>query len=365
MTEVAIKHITYGHLKEGGWLSNNDCYGLASFIDENVRKTFLDCPFNDNPDKTAIMLAVDGNDIVGRHLLYGTKIKIGESTIGAQSSGSTEVDISQRGKGIGSKINKYTLYNDEYPIYLCSLLSPACLSLMRKPENGCVIFDYPQLVKIVNTEAAFGCRGVKGRLLWVCKTIGNAMVCLLNIPSIIRISKLKKKYSLFQEDHVPEWAGKMCLNDGHKYAEYHSVEWLEWNLSHTLSGRPEDKQSFYTIFDKEGKVSGFFMTKIRVRRDIAKYDKMISGTLCEWATVDKDLSESDINLLAFSTFPKNCYQVLTVTDDISTENELRRMGFVNHGSMQMGIKDKLSQYPDMADQSKWRIRYGCCNSILY
>lgn len=365
MTEVAIKHITYGHLKEGGWLIDNDRYGLAAFVDENVRKTFLDSPFNDNPDKTAIMLAVDGNDIVGRHLLYGTKIKNGESTIDAQSSGSTEVDISQRGKGIGSKINKYTLNNEEYPIYICSLLSTACLSLMRKPENGCIIFDFPQLVKIINTEAAFGCRGVKGGLLWVCKTIGNAVVGLLNIPSRIRISMLKKKYSIVQEEHVPNWAGDMCLNDGHKYAEYHNVEWLEWNLTHTLSGNPEDKQFFYTILDKENKVVGFFMTKLRVRRDIEIYDKMISGTLCEWATVNSDLSEFDINLLAFSTFPKNCYQVLTVTNDAFTEKKLRRMVYVNRGSMQMGIKDKLHQYPEMADKSKWRIRYGCCNSILY
>lgn len=365
MTEIAIKHITYGRLKEGGWLTDNDRYGLAAFVDENVRKTFLDSPFNDNPDKTAIMLAVDGSDIVGRHLLYGTKIKNGESIIDAQSSGSTEVDISQRGKGIGSKINKYTLNNDEYPIYVCSLLSPACLSLMRKPENGCIIFDYPQLVKIVNTEAAFGCRGVKGGLLWICQTIGNAVIGLLNIPVKKRLSKLKKKYNLVQENHVPDWAGDMCLNDGHKFSEYHSVEWLEWNLNHTLSGQPEDKQYFYTILDKEKKAAGFFMTKLRVRRDIAKYDKMISGTLCEWATVNSDLGESDINLLAFSTFPKNCYQIFTVTDDTSTEKELRRMGFVKHGSMQMGIKDKLRQYPEMADQSKWRIRYGCCNSILY
>ena len=154
MQEVLIKKITYDHLRKGDWLTDNDCYGLAAFVDRNVRDTFLDSPFNNNPGKTAIMLAVDGNNIVGRHLLYGTKIKVGNTTVDAQSSGSTEVDISQRGKGIGSKINKYTLNNDEYPIYICSLLSSACLSLMRKPENGCVIFDFPQLVKIVNTEAA-------------------------------------------------------------------------------------------------------------------------------------------------------------------------------------------------------------------
>lgn len=365
MNEITLKKITYGQLKETEWLTDNDPYGMAAFVDENVRQTFLQSPNNDHDDKTAVLLAVDGNDVVGRHLLYGTAIKNGDSVVKAQSSGSTEVHVSQRGKGIGSKINKWTLNNDEYSVYICSLLSPACFSLMKKPENGCVIFEYPQLVKLINTEAAFGCRGIKGVLLWLCKTLGNAVIGLLNIPSIIKISGLNKRFTIVKEDHVPKWAGEMCLNDGHEFAEYHNMEWLEWNLNHTLSGQPEDKQYFYTILDKEKKVAGFFMTKLRVRRDIAKYDKMISGTLCEWATVCSDLKECDINLLAISTFPKNCYQVLTVTDDLTTEKELRRFGFIHRGNMQMGIKDKLHQFPNMADQSKWRIRYGCCNSILY
>ena len=144
MSEVDIKLISYGQLSQGDWLTDNDRYGLAAFVDENVSQTFLNSPFNRKPEKTAIMLAVDSGDIVGRHLLYGTQIKAGDQIINAQSSGSTEVDSSQRGKGIGSKINRYTLTNDEYPVYICSLLSPACLSIMSKPEYGCTIFDFSQ-----------------------------------------------------------------------------------------------------------------------------------------------------------------------------------------------------------------------------
>lgn len=366
MNQVILKNISYGQLKSGNWLTDNDFYGLAAFVNDNIKNVFLDSPFNKAPDKTAIILAVDGGGyIVGRHLLYGTALKNGASTIYAQSSGSTEVDISQRGKGIGSKINKYTLNNDEYPVYICSLLSSSCLSLMRKPETGCIIFDYPQLVKVVNTEVAFACRGISGIPLLLLKSICNVAVKITNIPVKIRILKLKKRYTIVQEEHVPAWAGDMCLNDGHKYAELHTTEWLEWNLKHALSGQSEDKQFFYSIYDKNSKVVGFFMTKIRARRDIKKYDKIVSGTLCEWASIDDDLEESDINLLAYSTFPKNCYQILTVTDNYSTEKELKYFGFVRRGFMQMGIKDKLNKFPDMVDQTKWRIRYGCCNSIIY
>lgn len=365
MSEVLLKNISYGQLRESNWMTDKDDFRIASFVDENVRQTFLHSPNNENDDKTAVLLAVDDDVVVGRHLLYGTSIKNGDTIIKAQSSGSTEVHESQRGKGIGSKINKWTLNNDEYPVYICSLLSQACLRIMGKKEYGCTIFDFPQLVKIVNTEAAFGCRGVKGVLLWICKTLGNAVIWLRNIPIRPKLSKLKKQFKIVKEEHVPQWAGEMCLNDGHKYAEYHDVKWLEWNLMHTLSGQPEDKQSFYSIYDSHNKPVGFFMTKLRVLKDIEKYDKMIRGTICEWATISDDLRESDINLLATSTFPKDCYQILTVTNNPVAEKELHSLGFVKRGSMQMGFRDKLSQYPDMADESLWRIRYGCCNSILY
>lgn len=357
--QTVLKQISYGKLREKTWLSGNDRYGLAAFVDDNVRETFLESPFNVDPTKTAVLLAVDDSDIVGRHLLYGTRIKVGNIIIEAQSSGSTEVHESQRGKGIGSMINKWTLNNTEYPVYICSLLSASCLSLMQKPENECVIFDYPRFSKIINTETTLANRGLKGRLLKICKTIGNAAIACLNTPNKIKLSKLKRKYMLKKEEHVTLWVAEMSLNDGHKYAEYHDVAWFEWNLKHNLSGSSDDKQALYGIYDGDNMPLGFFFTKVRLNGT----DKI--GTLCEWATNTKDLKESDINLLALSTFSKDCHCLRTITDNPQTSKELRRLGFMRLGSMQMGFKDKLHQFPDMADQKNWRIRFGCCNSILY
>lgn len=357
--------ITYQQLQENNYLSEyNDKYGLAAFVDDNIRKTFLNNPNNDDNSKTAILFAVDNNIIVGRHLLYGTSLKYKDEKYNAQSSGSTEVHESQRGKGIGSKINSYTLNNDEYPIYLCSLLSPSCYSIMRKKENNCTIFDFPEYVKVINTESAFACRGIKGFPLKILKTIGNVAISILNIPNKLRIGRLKKVYTIQKETKVPEWAGEMCLNDGHKYAEYHDTKWLQWCLDYNLSDHSEDIQSFYCIYNKQNQPVGFFMTKERRRLDVKKC-RMVNGTVCEWASIDENLSETDINLLALDTFSKDCYRVLTITDSPMTEKQLRRMGFIKHGYMQMGFRDKLNQFPDMKDLSLWRIRFGCCNSILY
>ncbi len=364
MDNVVIKNITYNQLSKNNWMVDDDCYGLGAFVDDNVRKTFLDCPNNDDGEKTAIMFALDEGRIVGRHLLYGTTIRMGETTIKAQSSGSTEVHESQRGKGIGTKINRYTLNNDEYPIYLCSLLSASCLSLMSKPENDCVIFDFPRLVKIINTEPIFVRKTNSSVLIKIGKCLGNLAIRILDIPNQFRLLRLKKVYKVKPLNTVPEWAGDMCLNDGHKYSEYHDSAWLQWCLTHNLSGRKEDIQRFFGIY-KDDKPAGFFFTKERMNKD-ENYDKeFLYGTVCEWAATDKDLGEADINLLATETFSRKCFHVLTVTDDPNTEKSLLRMRFMHHGRMQMGFKDKLHQFPEMSDQNLWRIRYGCCNSILY
>lgn len=364
MNEIVINNINYNQFIDRYYLKYDDKYNLISFIKDDLRATMLNCPSNQDVSKTALQLALDGDVVVGRRLLYSTKIKIDKSYIYSQATGSAEIYEAYRGKGIGSRMRDYTLNNCEYDMWLFSLLSPSCLSIMRKKENACTIFDFPEYVKIINTEAAFACRGIKGLPLKFLKAVGNMMVRVLDIPNKLRIKRLKRSYYVKKERVVPEWAGEMCLNDGHKYAEYHDTKWLQWCLDYNLSGHNEDIQSFYAIYNRWNQPVGFFMTKER-RRDDIKTCRMVNGTLCEWASTDANLSEADINLLALETFSRDCYRILTVTDSTATEKALRRIGFIKHGYMQMGFKDKRQQYADMHDMSLWRIRFGCCNSILY
>lgn len=362
MDNIKIVNINYNNFINRNYLEFGDEYDLISFINNEIHTSLLQCPNNFDPTKTAMILALDGNTVVGRTLLYGTKIKIGNSFIYSQSMGSVEIYKKYRGKGIASKMVDYMINNDEYPFFLFSLISPSCYSIMRKCKD-CIIFDFPEYIKIINTEAAFAIRGIKGTPLKILKNIGNFLVNILDIPNKIRIKKLKKIYNIKQESIVPEWAEEMCLNSKHKYAEYHDKEWLQWNLNNNLSGDKDDKQFFYSIY-KENTPVGFFITKERRRYDITKC-KMINGTICEWASIDNNLNESDINLLALSTFHKNIYRVLSITDNKNTERSLKLMGFIKVGYMQMGFKDKLKQLNDINDIKHWRIRFGCCNSILY
>ncbi len=364
MADIRIINITHDEFVNKNYLRYKDKYSLNSFINEDLRATILQCPTKCDNHKTTLLLTLDGDIVVARMLLFGTKIKVDNSFVISQSMGSIEVCKEYRGRGIGSRMRDYCLYNDEYPFYLFSLLSPSFLSIMRKKEKSCTIFDFPEYVKVINSEAAFACRGFVGLPLNVLKTLTNALIKTLDVPNKIRLKYLKRYYTINQLHDVPEWAGKMCLNDGHKYAEYHDTKWLQWCLDHNLSGHREDIQKFYAIYDRGNRPIGFFLTKERRRLDITNC-RMINGTVCEWATIDDNLSEADINLLSLETFSKDCYRVLTVTNNKRTEKKLRHYGFIKHGYMQMGFRDKSSEFSDINDINLWRIRFGCCNSILY
>lgn len=363
MNEIILKKISYQQIKERNWLEDDDSLGMAAFMNDNVRSCFLDSPFNTVPNKTAMLLAVNNGLIVGRYLLYGSSIKVGDKKISAQSFGSIEVHPSQRGRGIGSMMSKWTLENKEESIFLCSLLSDKCLSLMRNKHKDCVIFDFPKFFKPKNIEAALKSRGVNGLPLKLGTAIGNGILKCLDVANSFRLKKLKKCFVIRQEQTIPEWVGYMCLNDGHKYAEYHDKEWFEWNLRHNLTGQTEDKQYFYAIY-KDDKPVGFFFTKIRLR-EAGKCKRMFLGTLCEWGSIDPNLKEEDINLLAFDVLPDYCYYMVSVSDNEKTRKGLLCRGFFQHDSMQMGIKDKMHQFSDIDQMELWRIRFGCCNSVLY
>lgn len=360
--DVAIVPITYKQLRENNWTKEmDDRLGIASFIDDNIRKVFLTSPRNIHDEKTALLLAVNNGTIVGRHLLYGTSIMVGENKIiEAQSFGSIEVHISQRGKGVGTLINKYSLYNTEYPFFICSLLSHSCLSIMKK-ESQCTIFDFPIYTYIINPSFIFAHKGVNLSLSKFVGKIGAAILKITHIHHKIRLSKLKKIYRLQNETIVPNWVSDICINDGHKYAEVHDAAWFQWNLDNNLSGNINETQSFISIC-KDGVPVGFVFIKERLDDD--KESHFRYGTICEWGSKDDNLTESDINLLALTMFSNDCCSIKTVTNNHSTEKKLRHYGFMRNGRMQMGFIDKLHQFSDINDESLWRIRFGCCNSIL-
>lgn len=364
MSELTLHKISYKDLWEFKYKSFDDPYGIMAFMTDHLRETLLACPNNDDETKTAMYVMTDGNVAVGRVLQFGTKLKANGEIVSAQTGGSSYVEKSYRSQGVGASLLLASKLSKEYDLKINSLFSTMVVPMLRRLKY--VIFEIPQYVIIRDLKPMLAAKGLKGFSLKIGGIIANIPIYCMDIVNKIKRKRLLKKFEVNQVLSVPEWAGELAANDGHKYMELHDREWLQWNLDYNMNGYQGDKQSFYTITDKTRKPIGFFMTKERFEEKAGHYHNIIRGTIVEWGTVDsKVLSEADINLLAIYTFTPETFHILTVTPEANTAKSLKRMGFMKHGTLQMLIGDKKKQYADIGDMNLWRIRYGSCNTIIF
>lgn len=363
MPDLKIRRITYRELKEKPIEVRDDRYGMAAYITENVRQTLLACPGYQHESDCAVVLLMDGDIVIGRELRYGTRLKIGDEIVWVHTGCS--MMVCEEYRKIGAGVLLFTANNYDDKINFGALYTEMRVKMLKKQKRA--IFEVPQFTKIVDTRPIFeSLFKMRGLLLKLASWGGNFLLRVADIPNRNKLNKLHKKYIIKKETIVPEWAGEMATNDGHKYMEYHDAKWLQWNLDHNLNGFADDVQSFYSVWDKRGKPVAFFMTKERFELEAGIYRNIVRGTIVEWATIDKEqLSEVDLNLLAISTFSPKVSHITTISDDPLTRKSLKRMLFRYNYHFQMSFKDKTGLYGDGNDMSNWRIRYGCSNAIIY
>lgn len=363
MPDLKLKKISYRELKEKPIEYKDDRYGIAAFFTERIRQTFLACPgIKDESDCAAILL-LDGDIVVGREIRFGTRLKIGNEIVWVHTGCS--LMVCEEYQKIGAGILLLTANtNPDDKITFGAFYTPMRVKLLKKQKR--VLFEIPEYIKLTNTRFLFeSLFGVKGWLLSFLSVFCNALLRVIEIPNCFRKKKLLKKFVIKKETIVPNWASEMATNDGHKYMEYHDTKWLQWNLDYNMNGFPEDIQSFYSVYDKNGVPQGFFMTKERFEAVAGKWKNVIRGTIVEWGTINNNvLTEADLNLLAISSFSQRTSHITTISVDSSTGVKLQKYGFKPHGTFQMSFKDKIGQYVDGADISNWRVRFGCSNSII-
>ena len=363
MADLILHKISYKDLRALKYKSFNDPYGIVAFMTDHLRETLLACPNNDDDTKTSLYIVTDGDIAVGRVFLFGTKLKMDNQILTAQAGGSMYVMDSYRSMGVGADMLMSVKMSKEYDIKINALMSEMVVPMFKKMKY--IFFDIPQYVFINNTKPILESRGFNGVLLSISVFFTNIPVHVIKLVNCIRKKVLLKKYKIRMETIVPKWAEDMVVNDSHKYMELHNQEWLQWNLDYNYNGFPQDKQSFIAIYDKTGVPKGFFMTKERFEENTGRYHNTIRGTIVEWASVDKKLSEVDMNLLALSTFSKDTFMIHTVTTDSSTANCLKKVGFIRHGLLEMNIFDKKKRFDDISNINLWRIRYGFGNTIIF
>lgn len=335
--EARLLKISFNELRQNIFPGFSDSEGILSTGLELYRKALLDNPYTDDTS-TALVLAVVDDLIVGRHMMLNTKLKVGDEIIDIKTGGGILISSKFRGMGLGSRMMNEAMGLEESNLYYGALYTRAAYDMIRVKDT---MLEIPHYVKFIH-------KGIKR---------------ILDIPVIIRNAILKRRYTIERLSTVPQWAGKMAMSDVHKYMEIHTTEWLQWALDHVATGVPTDYNQFYSIYDKNHEPAGFFMTKVRTVTKNSETLKL--AYLCEWATSDTSLlNEVDINILAIKTVSSRVSRLWTIADNLSTGKALQRQGYKRRGWLAMSIRDKNHQYSDIGDISRWRIRYGCCNTML-
>lgn len=362
MAEVVLKKISYKELRDKSYLEYDDRYGMLSFVTETVRETLLACP-NNKDSKTAIYLSLFDNIVVGRALRLGTQIKIDNDIVWGQTGGSLEVHEEYRHYGAGVDIIWDDKVTTESDLRIGALLTSMAAPIHKRLKYS--FFEIPQYIAIRSFKDKLKLSIKNVALLEFCTWIADLPLRFVDMINWFRYARLKKHFKIQKEAKVPEWVGDVATTDAHKYKELHNTQWLQWNLDFNMDKHHRNIQSLYTIYDKDNNPQGFFMTKERYEASAGIYNDVIKGTIVEWGTVDNHvLSEADIMLMAIPTFSKDVFHITTVTNDKETERRLKTLGYIRHGIFCMSINDRLKQYNDIADMNLWRIRYGCCNTII-
>lgn len=346
------------------YIAQDALFNQACSMTENLRHALLLWSCDRDFDKTAMFLILDNKKEVGRCYMYGSNVKVSNIIHDVQCFFALEACEQYREAGVGTSLMLYPLTNKEYDFVLIAGMTTKVLPMYKKLKYH--IFEVPQYIKLKNARYILIPLGLRGFALNALKLFCNSLIAICDIPNKIKAKRLKEKFVVKKEDIVPEWAGELATNDGHKYMELHDRKWLQWCLDNNTNGFEQDIQSFYTVFDKNDKPLGFFMTKERLITKAGRIKDSIRGTIVEWGSYNESiLSEAMINILALETFSESVDLIVTLANKSETANVLKKMGFIQKGTHSIGFKDKKNIFKDANDQNLWRLRYGYTNTIIY
>lgn len=365
MKTTILKRVSYRELHDNVSIPFDDsCHMISDYLTLSVRSTLLANPNLIDYSKSAFNLIVSDGIVVGRNMLMPTKLKVGDKYCLAQSGGSYEVSNHFRGHGFGTMAFRDSINNSEYDVYIGQLYSTAAISIVRK--LGLIVFEIPSFYKLCRSRTILEAKGLGGMPLKICAAVVDAVLKVLDIPNRSKLSKLRRKYNVKEVSIIPEWVNDITLHDGHEYMEVHDANWLQWCLDNRFTECPQDRQKFYAVYDKEGRPKGFFMTKFRFEEEQGQYKNIKRGTVVEWGSYnEEELDEIDLNLLATYSFDSEIDNITSVLSNPAYEQRIKKQGFMRHGNYQMSIKPGSLDQESISNQSKWRIRYGGCNTIVF
>lgn len=348
--------VTFKELREGTYTLPDDRYGIAGSVHTpSMVKALSACPFVAEDSTVAFYFVLVDGVIAGREAYFTTRLKIGDEVLEAESASSLGVEESFRQLAIGADIVMATYARSR--LFLGAGVSQMALPLDRKLKFH--VLEFPRLMLLRNSRALLEAK----HLSWL-KGLVNLPLGWFNKHLVRKADRLSRKFRIEKVSVVPDWVDDIVLHDGHKYAEYHNHEWLQWNLDHQFFDRPGNRQAFYCVY-QDGEPVGFYMLKERFRERAGGLRNVLVGSLVEWGTKDaRLLGESDLLLLSLRDFSSSVDIIETATADEDTVRICRKYGFIPHGKGNIVFKDRTKKYADASDPGLWRVRLGCGDVIL-
>lgn len=348
--------ITYKELREGSFDLPDDKYGIGAYVLTPSRvKSILECPFVKDDDTIVIYFVLVDGVIAGRETYFASRLKIDNEVVETEAASAFEVEKSFRNLAIGADIVMATFTRSK--LFVGAGVSSMALPLDRKLKFH--VLEFPRFVFFKNPGIV-----LKSMHLGFLSGIVDFPVRIFNRLIYKKAKRLAGKYVITKVDVIPEWVDDIILNDGHKYAEYHTHDWLQWNLDNKFMDLPKNNQSFYCVYSNEEPI-GFYMIKERFRQKTGPLVNAVIGSLVEWGTKDEEkLNERDILLLSILSFSPDVDVVETATACSKTASVIRKIGFMPHGKSNIVFKDRTKKYKDASEIDLWRVRMGYGDVIL-
>lgn len=360
--EIKQEYLSYQEIRNGTLIKGDD-YGLASYLGPDRKASFLNNPnLHDESDCLLALVRVDGA-VVGREMLYPTKIKAGSTIDFAQSCSALDVHADFQHLAVGADLFRYYTKSTKYNFVLCSGISEQALPLYKVWRYH--ILEFPRLMFLCRMDPIVRGLGISDFFSKLLSYIPNFLIKIPIVLNNYRSNNIRGSFVIQKETIIPDWVEKLTTDNKYKYMEVHDNAWLQWNLDYNFKNDPRNIQSFYSIY-KGSEPVGFFMTKERFRESAGgKLKNTIIGSIGEWGAIDESgLSEDIIYKLAFSTFSKKVDLIELATTNKNVIKRMKCWGFLTHGFAHIAFKDKTKQFNDASNIDLWRVRYGYADVIL-
>lgn len=342
-------------------LGYEDPFGLWK-LSESMKQVLRDNPFIKQSYVPAQVLGVINNKIVGQETVFPLRIRARETYLEAIAGSGLYVHEDYRKTQLGVELIAKREELSKDGIALGCGLSQQALPIHTLFDYLC--YPLPRMIGLRKSRSV-----VEKKL---GKTIFSAMVRLIIDVLLLGIATCLKGFIFIKArrlkivlcDRADKEIEHIITKSGKPFSCEHSVNWINWQLTHRFSTDSQDVQKLYVVRTELGELLGFFMYKIRFHAMASSrgFKNLRLGSLMEWQSADqKKISHTTLILWATLKMQLDGVDAVEIcTDENEVIHSLKRFLFLHIGNLSFVIratvKSPLRYCYGWDQQSNWRLR---------